>query len=179
MLQQSIELIHEQLEDIIVWNVSWCSFNTSHKEAIANELNSVLALSYKTALNALKSASDALDELEYNLYVSEDSQYLKLLNELNSHKDEVIKLKAELAINDETAEITAQINVNEELINQIKANIESVMNLAKQTIQAAREALNKAYTALESIEHTITDLDFNEVLTNVENDINNHKDGFF
>lgn len=154
-------------------------FKFAYKEAIAKELNSVLALSYKTALNALKSASDALDKLEYNLYVSEDSQYLKLLNELNSHKDEIIKLKAELAINEETAEITAQIKVKEELLDQIKANIESVMNLAKQTIQTAREALNKAYTALESIEQTITEIDFNEVLTNVENDINNQKDGLF
>jgi conjugal transfer/entry exclusion protein len=119
----------------------------------------------------------ALDNLEYELFVSEDSQYLKLLEQLNGYKDEVIKLNAQLSINENVTDITAEIKVKEELINQITTQIEGVMNLARQGIEAAKKALNEAYNALEKLEEKIAELDFNEILTGVETDINNAKDG--
>ena len=45
---------------------------------------------------------------------------LKLLNQLNGYKDEVIKLNAQLAVNENVTEINAEIKVKKELIEKIR-----------------------------------------------------------
>ena len=150
-------------------------FKFAYKEAIAEKLNPLVAAGYKLALNTLKSAIETLNTIEYNLYVSEDSQYLQLLEQLNGYKDEVIKLNAQVAINENVSDITAEIKVKEDLINKVTKNIEGVMATFRAQIDSARNAFNNAYKALEELEKTLADIDFNVVLTEVEDDINNAK----
>ena len=57
------------------------------------------------------------------------------------------------------------------------AQIETIMNEVKAQISNARTLLNKAYIQLESIEDQITNLDFNKILTDLEVEINNSKEG--
>lgn len=152
-------------------------FKFAYKEAIAEKLNPIVAAAYKSALNLLKSAIDNLNTLEYNLYVSEDSQYLQLLEQLNGYKDEVIKLNAQVAVNENVSDITAEIKVKEDLINKVTEDIETVMATVRKGIDAARNAFNEAYKALEELEKTFTDFDFAVVLTDVEAEINNAKNG--
>ena len=120
---------------------------------------------------------DRLNELEYNIYVSEDSNYLKLLNQLNGYKDEVIKLNAQLAVNENVTEINAEIKVKKELIEKITKDIETIMNTFKTTIEVVRNQLNSFYDSLTGLEEKITNLNFEEILTNVEVKVNNAKDG--
>lgn len=155
-------------------------FKFAYKEEVANslaKLNPIIAAAYNAIIDNIKTAIVHLNELEYNLYVKEDSQYLQLLNQLNGYKDQVIKLNAQLAVNENVSEITAEITVKKELIENLTANIETVMNTLKAGIDAARTQLNALYDSLAALEEQITNIDFNEVLTKVEVEINNTKDG--
>jgi hypothetical protein len=152
-------------------------FKFKYKQEIAEQLNPIIGAAYKLGLDTIKAAMDVLDKIEYDLYVSEESQYIKLMNQLNSYKDKNIKLNAQLAVNENIVDINAQINANNELIDKIMADIEKVMNSVKTQITAARNALNEAYLALESIEEQIKDIDFAEILKNVEVEINSSKAG--
>ena len=155
-------------------------FKFAYKQEVAaklNELNPIIAAGYNAILKEIKASVDRLNELEYNIYVSEDSNYLKLLNQLNGYKDEVIKLNAKLAVNENIAEINAEIKVKKELIEKITKDIEVVMNTFKTTIEVVRTQLNGLYDSLTGLEEKITNLNFEEILTNVEVKVNNAKDG--
>lgn len=152
-------------------------FKFAYKEAIAEKLNPLVAVAYNFALDALRTAVNTLNELEYNLYISEDSQYLKLLEQLNGYKDEVIKLNAQVAINENVTDITAEIKAKEDLINQVTTQIESVMASVRSGIESARKVVDEAYKAIEELEKKFADIDFAVVLTSVENEINNAKTG--
>lgn len=155
-------------------------FKFAYKEEVAEKLstiNPILAAGYNAILNQIKTSIDVLNQLEYNIYVSEDSQYLQLLNQLNSYKDEVIKLNAQLAINENVTEITAEIKVKEDLINKITEDIETIMSTLRTSINSTRVQLNALYDSLDELEENITNIDFESLLTQVETDINSTKDG--
>ncbi len=155
-------------------------FKFAYKEEVAaklNELNPIIGKLYSGLLNSIKSSVETLNELEYGIYVSEESEYLKLLNQLNGYKDEVIKLKVELAVNEDSTEIELEIKAKEELIDKVMADIETVMNTLRSGIDTTRAALNKLYEQLETYEQQVENLDFNEILTKVEADVNSSKDG--
>lgn len=152
-------------------------FKFAYKEAIAKKLSTLVGAAYNFSLDVLRTAVDTLNKIEYNLYISEDSQYLKLLDQLNSCKDEIIKLNAQVAINENVTDITTEIKTKEKLINQITEQIESVMASVKNSIESARKVVDEAYKAMEELEKKFTDIDFDSVLTSVENDINNTKNG--
>ena len=155
-------------------------FKFAYKQEVAaklNELNPIIAAGYNVILKEIKASIDRLNELEYNIYVSEDSNYLKLLNQLNGYKDEVIKLNAQLAVNENVTEINAEIKVKKELIEKNTKDIETVMNTFKATFEVVRNQLNSFYDSLTGLEEKITNLNFEEILTNVEVKVNNAKDG--
>jgi hypothetical protein len=105
-------------------------FKFAYKQEVAdklNELNPIIAAGYNAILKEIKASVDRLNELEYNIYVSEDSNYLKLLNQLNGYKDEVIKLNAQLAVNENVTEINAEIKVKKELIEYDDLSIFNVL----------------------------------------------------
>jgi hypothetical protein len=155
-------------------------FKFAYKQEIAaklSEINPILAAGYNAVLNEIKSAIDRLNEIEYNIYISEDSDYLKLLNQLNGYKDETIKLNAKLAINENVQEINAEIKVKKELIEKITKDIETLMSKVKASIDVVRNQLNSLYDSLTKLEEKITDIDFEGLLTEVETEINTSKAG--
>ena len=164
-------------------NFKETEFKFAYKEEFVkrlSELSPALAVAYNAVLSGIKTGIENLNKLEYDLYISEESQYLKFVNQLNQYKDEIIKLKAELA-NTENSEVTSdiltQINAKEQLINQVSQNIESVMSSVKVQIDNARNALNTLYAKLEDLEKQVSNIDLNDVFTQVENKINDTKNG--
>lgn len=161
-------------------NFKETEFKFAYKQELAAELskvNPIIAAAYNMILTNIKTAMDLLNQLEYDLYVSEDSQYLKLLNQLNSYKDEVIHLNAQVAVNENVTNITAEIEAKNELIDEIKANIQTIMDKVRVNIETARTQLNTLYTSLEELESKITNIDYEAILTQVEVEINNAKTG--
>ena len=64
-------------------------------------------------------------ELEYDLYISEDSQYLQLLNEFNKHNDDLVKLNVQLSQSENVDFILKEIKIKQDMISQIKQNIDN------------------------------------------------------
>ena len=154
-------------------------FTIKHKEKIAEALgatNAVVAGIYNMALSGLKSAIEVIDKIQYSVYVSEDSGYLKLLAKLNEYKEQNLLLQVQLGSAENSAEIKAEIALNQQKIAELEASIVEFMNSINEQLETAKAAIESAIVVLEEQEKKITSLDFNQILTDVETSINEGKD---
>lgn len=154
-------------------------FTIKHKEKIAEALgttNAAVAVMYNMALNGLKSAIEVIDKIQYSVYVSEDSGYLKLLAKLNEYKEQNLVLQVQLGSAENSAEIKAEIALNQQKIAELEASIVEFMNSINEQLETAKAAIESAIVVLEEQEKKITSLDFNQILTDVETSINEGKD---
>ena len=137
-------------------------------------------------LTSLKEASDALDELYYNQFVSETSSYKKALDQVKEAKMELIKLK------DEVSKLTpgsieyslkeAEIKAKETLMEGLELSLNSAHDAADLLIDSAKEALNTIITRMENAYNELPSeikSSLNTQLTEVETKVNEVKDNSF
>lgn len=142
--------------------------------------------SYAEMLTSLKEASDALDELYYNQFVSETSSYKKALDQVKEAKMELIKLK------DEVSKLTpgsiehslkeAEIKAKETLMEGLELSLNSAHDAANLLIDSAKEALNTIITRMENAYNELPSeikSSLNTQLTEVETKVNEVKDNSF
>ena len=153
-------------------------FQMAYKDEIASKLNGLQATLYEVGRNALQLAIDTIEKIQYEVYVKEDSAYLQFLSQINEYKDKNVKLRVQLGSAENGAEFTAQIQANEAKIAEIEAKVVEFMNGINAKLEEAKVAINKALAKLEELEKTLS-VDFNQILTDVEQKINDTKDGLF
>ena len=153
-------------------------FQMAYKDEIASHLNESVARGYNLVRTALQFAIDTIEKIQYEVYVKEDSAYLQFLSQINEYKDKNVKLRVQLGSAENGAEFTAQIQANEAKITEIEAKIVEFMNGINAKLEEAKVAINKALAKLEELEKTLS-VDFNQILTDVEQKINDTKDGLF
>lgn len=153
-------------------------FQMAYKDEIASKLNGLQATLYEVGRTALQMAIDAIEKIQYEVYVKEDSAYLQFLSQINEYKDKNVKLRVQLGSAENGAEFTAQIQANEAKITEIEAKIVEFMNGINAKLEEAKALINQALAELEVLEKN-SSVDFNQVLTDVEQKINDTKDGLF
>lgn len=153
-------------------------FQMAYKDEIASKLNGIQATLYEVGRTALQMAIDAIEKIQYEVYVKEDSAYLQFLSQINEYKDKNVKLRVQLGSAENGAEFTAQIQANEAKITEIEAKIVEFMNGINAKLEEAKALINQALAELEVLEKN-SSVDFNQVLTDVEQKINDTKDGLF
>lgn len=153
-------------------------FQMAYKDEIASKLNGIQATLYEVGRTALQMAIDAIEKIQYEVYVKEDSAYLQFLSQINEYKDKNVKLRVQLGSAENGAEFTAQIHANEAKITEIEAKIVEFMNGINSKLEEAKALINQALAELEVLEKN-SSVDFNQVLTDVEQKINDTKDGLF
>ena len=153
-------------------------FQMAYKDEIASHLNESVARGYNLVRTALQFAIDTIEKIQYEVYVKEDSAYLQFLSQINEYKDKNVKLRVQLGSAENGAEFTAQIQANEAKIAEIEAKVVEFMNGINAKLEEAKVAINKALAKLEELEKTLS-VDFNQILTDVEQKINDTKDGLF
>lgn len=153
-------------------------FQMAYKAEIASQLNGLQATLYEVGRTALQFAIDTIEKIQYEVYVKEDSAYLQFLSQINEYKDKNVKLRVKLGSAENGAEFTAQIQANEAKIAEIEAKVVEFMNGINAKLEEAKAAINEALAKLEELEKT-SSVDFNKVLTDVEQKINDTKDGLF
>ena len=153
-------------------------FQMAYKDEIAGHLNGLQATLYEVGRTALQFAIDTIEKIQYEVYVKEDSAYLQFLSQINEYKDKNVKLRVQLGSAENGAEFTAQIQANEAKIAEIEAKVVEFMNGINAKLEEAKVAINEALAKLEELEKT-SSVDFNQVLTDVEQKINDTKDGLF
>lgn len=158
-------------------------FQLQYKEQIAAKLESVatfVSAAYKGAINGLKTIIEQINQLQYNIFVSEDSQYLALLNKLNEYKDKNVVLNYKYQngqTEEEGTEITVVIQTNKEQIEVIEKQITTIMNEFNNSLESLKSMVQKAINELEVLEQKISNVNYNELLTKVETQINDSKNG--
>ena len=157
-------------------------FQIKYKEQVAKKLellSSVTSTVYKAAINSLKDAIEQINKLQYKIFVSQDSLYIKLLDELNSYKDKNLVLKYMLVneSTEESNEITIEIETNKAKISEIESEIIKIMTAFNNELEVIKKTLNSAITILSEQEKNISNINYNEIMINVEKIINNEKDG--
>ena len=153
-------------------------FQMAYKDEIASKLNGLQATLYEVGRNALQLAIDTIEKIQYEVYVKEDSAYLQFLSQINEYKDKNVKLRVQLGSAENGAEFTAQIQANEAKIAEIEAKVVEFMNGINAKLEEAKALINQALAELEVLEKN-SSVDFNQVLTDVEQKINDTKDGLF
>lgn len=166
-------------------SMKYYDFQIKCKEQIAKKLESVSNLTstvYKGAINLLKTQIDNINKLQYEIFVKEDSKYLKLLNKINEYKDSITILNYKYSkgqTEEAGIEISIVINSNEQRIAELETQIITIMKEFNNNLEAYKKLIQEAINTLEELEKNISNVNYNEIINNVELEINDIKDGFF
>lgn len=158
---------------------------------IIGSINTVYQLTYQGYKSALRLYHDAIvtvEETRYNLLVSPDSDYQKLLTQLRESKSEILKQKtiaASLDVNgEEYASIQINIQASEEQYDLLLERLESAGQTVNSAIDVVLENAKKLESTLIEFENThfasddIT-AELNQKAQEIENKLNAEKDSFF
>lgn len=142
---------------------------------------------YKTALDVYSTAITELDNFRYEMLVSPESEYQKLLTELREAKIELLKQKnytASLNVNgEEYASATVTLQLTEENYNKMLAEYEKIGTDLNASLEALIAKLRQAESKLTELEDTLFDENIEaklqEKASEIEASLNAAKDGFF
>lgn len=158
---------------------------------IIGSINTIYQLTYQGYKSALKLYHEAIvtvEETRYNLLVSPDSDYQKLLTQLRESKSEILKQKtiaASLDVNgEEYASIQIKIQASEEQYDLLLEKLESAGQTVNSAIDVVLENAKKLETTLIEFEknHFSSDditAELNQKAQDIENKLNAEKDSFF
>lgn len=159
------------------------------KEAInnANELYQVLLSGFNKAYDYIQELYTKLDNTIYESFVSEESIFQKSLASMNEYKNEVIKLRNQVAKYESDNEVS--LESLKALLDQAEASLESSITLLTQSEEAIIAQIQSAQasikTALDSLKQMIDSFP-QEIKTllqdsaeKTEQKINEIKDNFF
>ena len=148
-------------------------------------LYSATSDTYNTAVNYYGSAINAIEELNYDLFVAPDSAYQQALNKAQEAKATYVSLRATLAsfTGEDRAALEAEIAQAEQLYNQAQAELDSLTSTANSAIATFTDELSKAEAQLRELESTLFDYNIQEAirinLSHIDAAANAAKDGFF
>lgn len=152
----------------------------------AGGLYAVMYKGYETALKEYDAAITAMDEARYNLLVSPDSQYQKLLAAMRDAKAEVLKerkIVASITVDgEEKIQAQANLRVKEENYDRLYDQLVALGNSANETWSQAIASARAFEETLKSIKDSLP-TEITSQLTakaqEIENKANAAKDGFF
>lgn len=155
-------------------------FTLKYKDELVKSLNNMTGIAVE-ALQGLSGELDkavkAINDLQYELFVNPESNYLKTLAELEALKDKVISLEFKItnAEGEELVSLKAELKASKAAIETLKATIEGIMNTFNTTLDGLKTALNTVKAGVDSAATKLEGLDYNKVLTNVEKSVNDYK----
>lgn len=188
---ETAELLTQEMRDAYYrakdYKISFAERKETQRiiEGMGAAYSSTLAL-YNAALKSYSSAIDALDQLRYELLVSPDSDYQKLLAQLRDVKEELLKEKkivASVKVGDDNyAEVSASFKLSEEKYQKMYDALVAAGEKADKAMSDAVQLLRVGENALRELEEKfpeeITDK-LTEEAKNIEDAVNSAKDGFF
>lgn len=162
-------------------------FKLKYKQELANSLSNeyqTLRDSYSKLLSQYQEALTQLKAKEVEFFTSPDSEYVKAINNYNDQKQEVMKLKVQIAVNKEANESTLILEAQLGLSEQALAALDVIVKTADATIKAAFDTLittlENIYNQLLALEEQFPEsINFEAKLTIAEDYINSSKDELF
>lgn len=140
---------------------------------------------YQEMYQNLIKAQEALNEAYVNNFISEESSYQKALEQYNTLKQEVIKLKNEIA----NMEDSLQKKIQEEILKGKETMLEGYVialnttkDVANKAIEVANELINKILEDMDAFYNELpgeVKTEVTEKLSNMEEKINSAKDNMF
>lgn len=162
-------------------------FKLKYKQELANSLSNeyqTLRDSYSKLLSQYQEALTQLKAKEVEFFTSPDSEYVKAINNYNDQKQEVMKLKVQIAVSKEANESTLILEAQLGLSEQALAALDVIVKTADATIKAAFDTLiitlENIYDQLVALEEQFPEsINFEAKLTIAEDYINTSKDELF
>ena len=162
-------------------------FKLKYKQELANSLSNeyqTLRDSYSKLLSQYQEALTQLKAKEVEFFTSPDSEYVKAINNYNDQKQEVMKLKIQIAVSKEANESTLILEAQLGLSEQALAALDVLVKTADAAIKAAFDTLittlENIYNQLAALEEQFPEsIDFEAKLTIAEDYINSSKDELF
>lgn len=163
--------------------------NEATKEAInnANELYQIMLTGFNQAFDSLQNLYTSLNNTIYESFVSENSIFQKSLASMNDYKNEVIKLRNQVAKYEEDNEVS--LDTLKTMLEQAETSLDNSMNSLKQTEQSVISQIEKSQKSIQSAMDSLNEIKnsfpqeiktlLQDVTKETEDKINEIKDNFF
>lgn len=183
---EKAEIVSVKLEEYYEQMKAY-EFKLKYKQELAKGLGDgyqALLESYNKLLTELTEAINELQTKKVEFFTSQDSPYVKGMEEYNKAKAEFLKTKIDVQIAVNNGEDVTVLNINLKLKEEAVKAVEKTIELAEAGIEATFDALiyslEQVYKALEELEKEFPEsINFEEKLTNAENYINGAKKEMF
>lgn len=190
---ETAELLSEEMREAY-FKAKAYEISFAEKEITGEIISSLNVLyqasytAYKTALNVYHEAIVAVENTRYDMLISPDSDYQKLLTQLRESKAEILKQKtiaASLDVNGkEYASIQIELKLSEEQYDKLLQDLENAgekVNAALDTVIAKAKSLETELIKLENQYFSSDDItaELNAKAQEIESKLNTEKDAFF
>ena len=151
------------------------------------EIYKVFTSTLQSSINVLQGRIDDVNEIRYNTFVAPTSDYQKQIDEVKAKKEEVIKVRNEIANTEEDAIRDLKISILYTKIAAYQACLEALDNIKNsclasidlyiQSLQSAIDSINSIISALPSKDEVEATL--KEKTVELEKKLNEAKTNFF
>lgn len=181
--------IHSQKLEELYIDCKNSEISFVEKESIQNLIGGMdsayqsFLTAYSNLINSLKSLSENLETIRYDLLINPESSYQSAVTQVNDAKAELNALKQEIA-NQEQPSITQQLKLTgyENALEAKEALLETVETTINASIDTAQVALDNVIVSLEQEEEKFPEeikTVLNSKVSEIETNMNTSKDAFF
>lgn len=185
---EMVDIYSQKLEELYI-DAKNSEISFVEKESIQNTINNMDSIyqsfleSYSNLVTSLKSISENLETMRYDLLIDPESSYQSAVVEVNNAKSELNALKQEIA-NQEEPSILQQVELGakETLLETAETLLETVESATNTTIDTIQKSLEEVITNLEQQEENFPEeikTQLNSKAQEIETSINESKDAFF
>ena len=185
---EMVDIYSQKLEELYI-DAKNSEISFVEKESIQNTINNMDSIyqsfleSYSNLVTSLKSISENLETMRYDLLIDPESSYQSAVVEVNNKKSELNALKQEIA-NQEEPSILQQVElgVKETLLETAESLLATVESATNTTIDTIQKSLEEVITNLEQQEENFPEeikTQLNSKAQEIETSINESKDAFF
>ena len=164
--------------------------STAAKDVVMamNDTYKVLYAGFSAAINVYAQAIEALDDMRYNLLVSPDSSYQKLLAQMREKKGEILKqrkivIEAQAGNSTVTVEAaTGDLTALQQAYDALAQQLENAGNAANEALQSLITAMKNGENALKEFQAQLPaeiTAQLNAKAGEIDAAANEAKDGFF
>ena len=188
---ETAELYSEKLEELYRQAKDY-KVQFAEKEAVekaiedVNAIYQILLQSYSSMCDQLEEACNSIENTHYALLIDPESSYQKSLADAKNAKEEVIRLKNEIAAieseDPSVAALKAQLEIKEELLDAALDLLSSAEESINTTLTSVQENLQTILASLRKFENNFP----TEIKTSIENSaketekaVNQAKNDFF
>ena len=185
---ETVDIYSQKLEQLYLDSKN-SDITFVEKESIQNLINGMDSVyqsfleSYSSLVTSLKSTSENLETMRYDLLINPESSYQEAVSEVNKAKSELNSLKQEIANQEEPSILQkVELEVKGTLLQTAESVLLTIEETTNTSIDLIQQSLNEVIANLEAQEEKFPEeikTQLNTKAQEIETNVNTAKDEFF